>query len=96
MGGRERNCVLRPRTKAALPNPNAFCIPRTLRGRKRMNGRKKQEEKMSNKNDLSLWGNRIYYLKAEKTLLGFACVITNLGPFHISYSLHSKKKPSTV
>lgn len=91
MGGRERSCVLRPRTKAALLNPNAFHIPRILSGGKRMNGRKKQDEKMSNKNHLSLWGNRIYYLKVEKNLLGLAYVIPHSAPFHISYSLHRKK-----
>jgi len=56
-----------------------------------MNGRKKQEEKMSHKNHFHLWGNRIYYLKVEKNILGLACVIPKLGPFHISSSLHSKK-----
>lgn len=57
-----------------------------------MNGRKKQEEKKkSNKDHLSSRSNRIYSLKVEKKLLGLACVIPNLGPFHVNYSLHSKK-----
>lgn len=56
-----------------------------------MNGRKEARGKNEPQESFEFMGQQNLLLEGGKKLLGLTYVTPNLGPFHISHSLHSKK-----